>query len=456
MARCRPPSRTWRSTPAAAPQGGAGDLDRRDLPHRPRRPHRRRWRLPPGAAARPGTGLSRLVTVRISKAAAEQRAGRAGRTAPGVAIRLWSEALHRGLAPQDRPAILEEELSGLALDLAAWGAEPASLAWLDPPPAGAMAAARALLAELDALDAPGRVTAIGRRMARLGTHPRLARMLAAAETEGEKAMAADLAALLEERDPIRGREAPADIGLRLDLLHGGDHPNADRPAIQRIRRAAALHRRRLGVHGSVYPEGDPGALLAAGFPDRIAAMRGVMAGAFRLASGQGARLAVTDPLAKSPLLAVADLEFQGTEARIRMAARIDRAALEARFPDRFVREEGAAFDARAGAVQARRRLRFGPLVLEEATIPHADPAAVAAALATAVADRGLRDLPWGEGARQLQARIGWMRRAEGARDGSLRRARPGPTCRTRRWSPPCRTGWRRTCTARPGSPNCPG
>jgi ATP-dependent helicase HrpB len=369
----------------------------------------------------PATGLSRLVTVRISKAAAEQRAGRAGRTAPGVAIRLWSEALHRGLAPQDRPAILEEELSGLALDLAAWGAEPASLAWLDPPPAGAMAAARALLAELDALDGAGRVTAIGRRMARLGTHPRLARMLAAAETEGEKAMAADLAALLEERDPIRGRanargggiEAPADIGLRLDLLHGGDHPNADRPAIQRIRRAAALHRRRLGVHGSVHPEGDPGALLAAGFPDRIAAMRGVMAGAFRLASGQGARLAVTDPLAKSPLLAVADLELQGTEARIRMAARIDRAALEARFPDRFVREEGAAFDARAGAVQARRRLRFGPLVLEEATIPHADPAAVAAALATAVAERGLRDLPWGEGARQLQARIGWMRAMEG-------------------------------------------
>ncbi|MFC7475336.1 ATP-dependent helicase HrpB [Dankookia sp. GCM10030260] len=361
----------------------------------------------------PATGLSRLVTVRISKAAAEQRAGRAGRTAPGLAIRLWSEALHRGLAPQDRPAILEEELSGLALDLAAWGAEPAALAWLDPPPAGAMAAARALLAELDALDPAGRVTAIGRRMARLGTHPRLARMLAAAETEGEKAMAADLAALLEERDPIRGREAPADIGLRLDLLHGGDHPNADRPAIQRIRRAAALHRRRLGVHGSVYPEGDPGALLAAGFPDRIAAMRGVMAGAFRLASGQGARLATTDKLAKSPLLAVADLELQGTEARIRMAAPIDRAALEARFPDRFVREEGAAFDVRAGAVQARRRLRFGPLVLEEATIPHADPAAVAAALATAVAERSLRDLPWGEGARQVQARIGWMRQAEG-------------------------------------------
>ncbi|WP_043337988.1 ATP-dependent helicase HrpB [Belnapia moabensis] len=361
----------------------------------------------------PATGLARLVTVRISKAAAEQRAGRAGRTAPGVAIRLWSEALHRGLASQDRPAILEEELSGLALDLAAWGAAPADLAWLDPPPTGALAAARALLRDLDALDAEGRITAMGRRMARLGTHPRLARMLGAAEGEGEGALAADLAALLEERDPIRGREAPSDITLRLDLLHGGDHPNADRPTVQRIRRAAALHRRRLGLHGSALPEGDPGALLAAGFPDRIAAMRGVMAGAFRLASGQGARLASTDPLAKSPLLAVADLELQGTEARIRMAARLDRAVLEARFPDRFRREEGAAFDARAGAVLARRRLRFGPLVLEEQPLPNPDPGLVAAALAEAVAERGLRDLPWTPAARQLQARLRWMRQVEG-------------------------------------------
>jgi len=362
----------------------------------------------------PATGLSRLVTVRISKSAAEQRAGRAGRTAPGVAIRLWSEALHRGLPAGDRPAILEEELSGLALDLAAWGAAPGSLPFLDPPPAGAMAAAGALLRDLDALDAAGQVTPMGRRMARLGTHPRLARMLMAAEGEGEKALAADLAALLEERDPIRGRDQPADIRLRLDLVQGGDDPAADRAAVQRIRRAATLHRRRLGVGAQAWAEGEPGPLLAAGFPDRIAAKRGVMDGAFRLASGQGARLGATDPLAKAPLLAVADLELQGTEARIRMAAPIDRAALEARFPDRFRREETVAFDARAGAVQARRRLRFGPLVLEDAPLPQADPAAVAAALAAAVAERGLRDLPWTDHTRQLQARLGWMRRLEPA------------------------------------------
>lgn len=369
----------------------------------------------------PATGLSRLATLRISRASAEQRAGRAGRTAPGLAIRLWSEALHRGLPPADRPEILESELSGLALDCAAWGADPAAMAFLDPPPSGAMAAARALLRELDALDAEGRITPMGRRMARLGTHPRLARMMAAAATPGEAALAAALAALLEERDPIRGREAPADIRLRLDLLEGADDPQADRAALGRIRRALALHRRRLGLTAAEQPEGDPGLLLAAGFPDRVAAKRGNMDGAFRLAGlsaagasgGQGARLPATDPLSKAPLLAVADLELAGTEARIRMAAPLTRAALEAAFPERLMREEGAAFDPRTNAVVARRRLRLGPLVLEETTLPQADPDAVAAALAGAAASRGFRDLDWSKAAEQTRARLAWMRRAEG-------------------------------------------
>jgi ATP-dependent helicase HrpB len=234
-----------------------------------------------------------------------------------------------------------------------------------------------------------------------------------ARDSGEAALAADLAALLEERDPIRGREAPSDIGLRLALLQGGDDPAVDRATLGRIRRASGLHRRRLGVSAGTRAEGDPAALLAAGFPDRIAARRGTMEGAFRMASGQGARLGATDPLRKAPLLAVADLELQGTEARIRMAASLDRALLEARFPGRLRREEGAAFDARAGAVLARRRLMFGPLVLEEAPLANADPALMAAALATAAAERGLRDLRWSDAARQMQARIGWMRRVAG-------------------------------------------
>lgn len=361
----------------------------------------------------PATGLARLATLRISRAAAEQRAGRAGRTEPGVAIRLWSEALHRGLPLSDRPEILESELSGLALDCAAWGSDPAEMAFLDPPPAGMLAAGRALLRDLDALDGEGRITAMGRRMARMGTHPRLARMMAEASDAEEAALAAELAALLEERDPIRGREAPSDIQLRLDLLHGADAPNADRAALGRIRRGVTLHRRRLGVPGGTQAAGDAGLLLAAGFPDRIAAKRGAMDGAFRLASGQGARLPATDRLGRSPLLAVADLELAGTEARIRMAAPLTREALEKKFPERLVREEGAAFDARAGAVVARRRLRLGPLVLEEATLPHADPAALAVALAEAAAGRGFRDLDWSNAALQTRARIAWMHKAEG-------------------------------------------
>ena len=194
------------------------------------------WRRAPRLDA--STGLTRLTTLRISRAAAEQRAGRAGREAPGVAIRLWSTALHRGLAAYDRPEILEAELSGLALDCAAWGAAPGDLPFLDPPPQGALAAATALLTELGALDATGRITDAGSRMAALGAHPRLAAMMLAARTPGEAALAADLAALLEERDPLRRPDAPADIGLRLAALADGD-PAADRGALSRIRRVAA-------------------------------------------------------------------------------------------------------------------------------------------------------------------------------------------------------------------------
>jgi len=362
------------------------------------------------------SGLSRLTTQRISRAAAEQRAGRAGRTEPGVAIRLWSEALHRGLPLQDRPEILEAELASFALDCAAWGAAPASLALLDAPPAGALAAAHALLRALDALDGNNRITETGRHMARLGTHPRFARMMLAARDAGEQALAADLAALLEERDPIRDREAPADINLRLGLLHGADHAQADRPTVARIARSAAQHRRRLGLSAKSLPGGDAGPLLAAGFPDRIAARRGALEGAFRLAglegAGPGARTAATDPLRRAPLLAVAQLDLIGTEARIRMAAPLDLALLEARFPDRMRWVEGAVFDARTGSVTARRRKMFGPLILEEAAPQNPDPEALAQALAEAAAERDWRDLDWTEAAKQAQARIGWMRRSE--------------------------------------------
>ena len=182
------------------------------------------WRRIPRMDA--ATGLTRLATVRISRAAADQRTGRAGREAPGAAVRLWTTAAHRGMAPFDRPQILEAELSGLVLDCAAWGTAPADLSFPDPPPAGALAAGAALLTELGALDATGRITALGRQMASLGAHPRLAAMMLTAEGPGQQALAAEIAALLEERDPMRGREPPADI--RLAVGGAGDRGGGDR------------------------------------------------------------------------------------------------------------------------------------------------------------------------------------------------------------------------------------
>ena len=352
------------------------------------------WRRTPRLD--PGTGLTRLATLRISRAAAEQRAGRAGREGPGVAIRLWSAALHRGLPPFDRPEILEAELSGLVLDCLSWGSPPEDLPFPDPPPAGALAAGRALLTDLGALD--GAVTEAGRRMAQLGAHPRLAAMMLAARSPAERALAADLAALLEERDPLRARDAPADVTLRLDALAGrGD---ADGGAVARIRKAAAQYRRRLGVQAAA--AGDPAPLLAAAFPDRIAQRRGEP-GSFRLSGGGGARLPPTDPLAKAGLLAVGSLDLKAS-ARIRLAAPLDPADLPA---SRVTETVESGFDPVSGAVLSRRRRRLGALVLDDRTVP-ADPAETAVALAGALATR-LPTLDWTDAARQLQARAAWLR-----------------------------------------------
>ena len=348
------------------------------------------------------TGLTRLATVRISRAAADQRAGRAGREAPGAAIRLWSEALHRGLPPFDRPEIMEAELSGLVLDCLAWGTQPEALPFPDPPAAGPLATARALLADLGGLDGDA-ITQLGRRMAELGAHPRLAAMMLAARSPPEQALAADLAALLEERDPMRERDAPADVALRLEALAG--RRDADRGVVARIRQAAGQYRRRLRTNAPA--AGDPAPLLVAAFPDRIAQRRGE-AGSFRLSGGGGGKLPAADPLARAPLLAVAALEL-GASARIRLAAPLDPADLPAH---RVTETVESGFDPVSGAVLSRRRRRLGTLVLEDRTLP-ADPAATAGTLA-AVVGRKLDALDWTDAARQLQARAALLRGIEPA------------------------------------------
>jgi ATP-dependent helicase HrpB len=353
----------------------------------------------------PASGLTRLATERVSRAAADQRAGRAGREAPGLAIRLWTAALHRGLRAHDRPEILEAELSGLVLDCAQWGTAPDKLAFPDAPPEGALATARALLSDLGAMDEAGAITPLGARMSRLGAHPRLAAMMLAAQDAPQAALACDIAALLEGRDPVRaGLETPADIMTRLEAMaEPATVPGADRNAIHGIRQAARQYRARLGLGGE-RAAGDPAPLIAAAFPDRLAQRRGEP-GSFRLSGGGGARLAVTDPLAKADLLAVAALEMK-TSPLIRMAAPLDAANLPAALAAHVKETVETSLDPVTGSVMARRRKRLGALVLEERAAP-ADAADAAMALLEAVRADPSR-LPWSDAARNLQARLKLM------------------------------------------------
>lgn len=365
----------------------------------------------------PGTGLTRLDTVRISRAAAAQRAGRAGRVAPGIAIRLWTEMTTRAMPPHDQPEMMEAELTGLRLDTAAWqeamGTDPADLPFPDTPPNGAFEAGRSLLQALGALDDDARITPEGTRMASLGAHPRLAAMMLAARGPGECALAADIAALLEERDPLRPRRpagpargapppAPADIRLRLDLLAGGDHPDADRAALSRIRHAARQYRRRLGLGRDIVAQGDCAALIAAAFPDRVAQSRGDV-GSFRLAGGGSARLSKTDELARHGLLAVAGMHVRKA-AEICLAAPLDRDALPDSVLARAKEQVETTLDTTTGSVLARRRLRLGNLVLRDRTVT-ASAEEVSSLLCAQAAQNLAATLNWTDACRQLQARV---------------------------------------------------
>ncbi|HEX2761426.1 MAG TPA: ATP-dependent helicase HrpB, partial [Rhizomicrobium sp.] len=356
----------------------------------------------------PASGLTRLATERVSRAAADQRAGRAGREAPGLAIRLWTEAAQRGLRAYDRPEILDAELSGLLLDCAAWGTPPGKLAFPDAPPEGPLAAANALLTDLGAMNEAGDITPLGKRMSMLGAHPRLAAMMLAVEEGGRAARACDIAALLEGRDPLRaGPETPADIMGRLEALadpatamaHG-----ADRNAIHGIRQAARQYRTRLGIGAERAAAGDPAPMIAAAFPDRLAQRRSEP-GSFRLSGGGGARLAVTDPLAKASFLAVGALEMK-TSPLIRMAAPLHIADLPAVLAARIKETVETSLDPVSGSVLARRRKRLGALVLEESAAPP-DAADAVTVLLEAVRSDPSR-LPWTEAARNLQARLRLM------------------------------------------------
>ncbi len=375
----------------------------------------------------PRTGMTRLETVPVSRASAEQRRGRAGRVAPGVCYRLWTEPEQAGLVPHTAPEILSADLAPLALELAAWGvADPAELRWLDPPPAAAFAQARELLAQLGALDAAGAATPHGRRMAGLAAHPRIAHMLLRAAELGRAPLACDLAALLAERDPFRGEgEAPdADLRLRLEALRdarrggrgGGSFRGlrVDRGALHRVLDEARHWRAELGVPARA-EEGDTdaaGLLLAFAYPDRIAQRRPGQAGRFLLRNGRGAALAGAQALADAAYLVAAELDGQGRESRVFLAAPLAEEELAAHFAEQVATEETTAWDAEARAVRARRRERLGALVLRESALPDPDPEAVAAALLEGIAREWPGSLPWSRAAVQLRERLAFLHRAD--------------------------------------------
>lgn len=372
----------------------------------------------------PRTGMTRLETVRVSRASADQRRGRAGRLAPGVCYRLWAEHEEHHLVAHDPPEMLNADLAPVALDLAAAGvADPAELRWLDAPPPAAFRQARELLRELGALDAGGRVTAHGRRMAELGTHPRLAHLMLGAAQLGAAGLGATVAALLEERDLLSGDGGPppADFTLRVDLVRGRGRaaPTGARVndgALHRVRELARRWESQLAGLGRA-PAGevpDVGMLVALAYPDRIAQRRAGQRTRYLLRNGQGAVLADEAAFGDAPYLAVAETDGRRPESRIYLAAPLAESDLKARFGDQIITEDSYAWDEARAAVSARRVTRLGAIVLREARIAEPDPARVAEVLAGELARRGVGALPWSDEATAVRRRVAFLRTLDSA------------------------------------------
>jgi ATP-dependent helicase HrpB len=403
----------------------------------------------------PRSGMTRLETLRVSRASADQRRGRAGRVGPGIAYRLWAIHEEGHLVPFGAPEILETDLAPLALALADAGiTDPAALAWLDPPPAAAYASARELLAQLEAIDARGMITPHGRRMATLAMPPRLAHMILAAPPEHTD-LACDVAALLGERDVLRGTDGPSDADLRLrlealratgrdarDTVHG---MRIDRDALRRSRDQARHWRATLDAltrsgRGRASPPREPasasegqieqaGLLLALAYPDRIGQRRGDSAagattgtasagtgrsqgGRFLLSNGRGAMLATPQALDNEPYIVVAELDDRRPDGRIFLAAPIAVDDIESHFSGAIRVEDVVAWEPAARAVVTRRRRRLGAIVLTDAPLRDADPAAIAAALLDGIRAEWPGAIPWSDAARRLRERMAFLRRQD--------------------------------------------
>ncbi|MGO4711902.1 ATP-dependent helicase HrpB [Bradyrhizobium sp. 2TAF24] len=353
----------------------------------------------------PDIGLTRLETVRASRAAVDQRRGRAGRTEPGVCYRLWDEPQTASFEPYTRPEILSSDLSPLLLDLAQWGVrDPGQLAFLDPPPGPALSEARGLLEELDALDADGRITAEGKSLRALALPPRLARMIVDSHRLGGGAEAAAIAAILTERG-LGGDSV--DLEARRDQFRRDRSPRAAQ-ARQLAERWAGQVAATEGEAPDLSPP-STGVMLALAFPDRVARNRGN--GSFVLANGRGAAIEPTSALARAPFVAVAELTGTAAQGRILLAAPITLAEIEAQFAGHITTDDEITFDRNAAALRARRRTRLHAIVLSEQPLSITPSAESATVLAQGLIDRGLDRLPWSKPLKQWRDRVMFLRAA---------------------------------------------
>ena len=373
----------------------------------------------------PRTGMTRLETVRVSRASADQRRGRAGRLAPGVCYRLWHEHESLHLVPHDPPEILSADLAPVALELAASGVvDPGELRWLDPPPAAAFRQARELLRELGALDDGGRITSHGRTLSDFGTHPRLAHLMVRGAELSAQDMAPVVAALLEERDILRGEGGPppADFALRVDAVRarGGRSAPAgcrvDAGAVRRVQESASRWRSTLRASAPA-PAGTSstpglGLLLALAYPDRIAQRRAGQRTRYLMRNGQGAVLGDPAAFGDAPYLVIAETDGRLPESRIYTAAPVELAEIETQFGDQMASDDEYVWDEQRNAVAARRVTRLGAIALREGHIPNPDPERVAGVLAQELLRRGIANLPWNEAANSLRQRVKFLRTAD--------------------------------------------
>jgi ATP-dependent helicase HrpB len=391
----------------------------------------------------PDIGVTRLETVRVSRAAADQRRGRAGRTEPGVCYRLWDEPQTAALEPFARPEILAADLSSFALDLAAWGSGPDQLAFLDPPPKAALAEAKALLSELGAIDGDGRITAEGKLLRRLPLPPRLARMVVDAGAEGDALPAAEIATLIGERG-LGGDDV--DLRERLNALRrdrssrardaramaqrwaemppsplvgegrgGGSRGDAIESTSAQKSSTRARHLTTPTPNPSPQGGGESsiGGLLALAYPERIAKNRSGAVGAFLLVNGRGATIDPASPLAREPFLAVAELAGTAAQGRILSAAPITLAEIQQRFSDRIAAREEIAFDAASASLRGRKSRRLGAIALSDQPMPVVASDDTAQKLADGIAGLGIGRLPWTKSLQQWRDRVMFLRTSEG-------------------------------------------